>query len=306
MKPGLCMVLSVIVWGTYPLVVSYTLFHLNSVSLAFYVQATAASASLIALIIKDRNFCQKIFQITFLDGVSLCLAGCFMSGFIFLLYYSLENAPKIHVVIILEIWPLMSLLLAPILIQKEWKAIGIGEVVLVFIGFVGVAIALSEGKFSNFTTKMQTGHLTALIAALCTSIGTLLITRNAEKIDKYNPINAILMSQFISRTLSSFILLAFAISINSLKMIQLENIVSVIYLGGFVLVLGAMLFSFAIKYSKSPSIVMLWFIYPVISVVLLYFFGFGHIYKETLIGAIMVVSVNILNSQLQKAKRNIK
>jgi len=274
-------------WAVYPALIVLASPTTNPLFLATFTQACSAFLAYIAYMIRkdhdSRTHRKMLHQISPL----LCL-GLLMSGFIAFSYAALSGSTSISSLIIIELWPIFAFFLFPVIIRNSKKAPLIkafGSCLSLF-GAGIVAVSQSDtGKFFSPDIHL----LFAIFAAICTALGTLLISRISGDIGGSHA--SVLFVQLIGRLLSSAILSLILLALVASDTLSFEfnsgYLVSVLL--AFIVVTGSLFFAMAVMQSRSPLVLKMWGIQPLFSVCILLFIGAGELNWLLLSGTLAFV-----------------
>ncbi|MFH1565309.1 MAG: DMT family transporter [bacterium] len=222
------LILTMAIWGTqHPALkvlsgkVNPSLFN----SLRFFI----AILVLLPFVVKNRIKIEKknLGKILFLGVIGISLFGM-------LNIIGINLSTAINNSILINSWPLMLVVLAPLLIKEK---ISKKALLGVFVGFVGVIIILTNGKgiLDIIKSKFFIGNLIILLSALCTAIYAMY---NKKYIKKYGGLEITFWS-----VVSGFLLL-FIYSLASGDFFEITNI----SFNSFLLILHVAVFTTALAW----------------------------------------------------------
>ena len=238
----------------------------------------------------------------------LLLIGLATTLYNFCFFYAMQMTSKVGAAIIIELWPLFAMFLAPLFISKTWNKLGLRDYLIGGIGIVGVVVVSYDASgaesflslFGNGGTESITGILLALIGGLFVAVSIVLSSEVGNRISKHilqedkPTVKCAAIAEVVRRLVAlppSFLLLwAFkddlAWTVNGIYVSVATGIV--------VFTIGSLLMRVALLNAKSSNINMLYYISPVLAVLWLCLLGIGELSGGIVLGGALVIIANIL------------
>ncbi len=311
MSAYLSMFIAVILWSLYPLATSQALETMNSWNLIIAVLTAAYIGSLIITIpyLKSkkilsqainiqRNLPARAYIILMLSGISGVLCNSFF-------FWALSLAHKGGVSVLYEAWPIIAVIISPILMKKVWREVSLKEFSIAFIAMIGVAfIVISDEEITfnvlskdlNQSTDYSVigGYILAFAGAYMVAINAVTQAAYSEYFsDLKNDFGATLFNQVMGRSVS--LIFAFILYIVFAKETQPYNIdwFPVIFIGFGVLILGTSFYTYGLLKSDRPTIHILYYFVPLLAVIWLWLAGETSISYGLVIGGIIILGCNL-------------
>lgn len=162
---------AIVLWGTLAAAVGDALTGVRASTLVLWCLIFAAPTLLLWEVAFRRRTLAQIFAAP-PHVVALGLLGIF--GYHALLFAALELAPIVEANLLNYLWPLLIVLLSPLIARER-----VSPLVLVgsVVGFAGAAIVVTQGKRPDLAAADAFGYLLALLAAFAWSTFSLFLKR---------------------------------------------------------------------------------------------------------------------------------
>jgi drug/metabolite transporter (DMT)-like permease len=242
------------------------------------------------------------------EWLYLSLIGLSTTLYNFCFFYAMQMTSKVGAAIVIELWPLFAMFLAPLFIKKTWNKLGGRDYLIGFIGIIGVVIVSYDASgakslsslFGNGGAESITGILLALIGGVFVAISIVLSSEVGNRISKHvlqeekPTIKCAAIAEVARRLValppSLLLLWAFKDDLSwTTNGIYISALTGVI-----VFTMGSLLMRVALLNAKSSNINMLYYISPILSVVWLSLLGLGQLSMGVMLGGALVVIANIL------------
>ncbi|MEO0635449.1 MAG: glycine betaine ABC transporter substrate-binding protein [Pseudomonadota bacterium] len=234
----------------------------------------------------------------------LVFAGTLMSVNHLFLYIALDNTSQheLTVIIIFETWPLFYFVQNLLIDRNSRREFEVKEGLLVAVAFVGFLTLASQNIDISDWLLAEREFLTssgwAFLGALGMSITTHFTRSAIEQLTKDGNSQGVLLAstvvEFARRAISAAILLVSGTAFGTLEFSQPQNILIPMALGAVTMSVASILYYTSLSRSKSPTIIMLWYTMPIMSIFAFATINGRPISEYEAIAATLIVSANIL------------
>ncbi len=216
-------------------------------------------------------------------------------------FYLLDN--KIIGVLIAETYPIFSILISYYLLKKVLKRGNLlYDWLLIIISLLGVFLLFwKEIYILENNTAQLWGIALSLIGALLVAYATVLspiMTIQLSKIRKKSNFNNSITSQFITDLLLFCVMFVVSVAFYTLddfkNLLNQSVLLNALLLGASIVFLSNVLSRTGGAIATSHNIFLVWFLTPVVGVILLWYFGFGEIDSTIVLAFILILVPNIL------------
>jgi len=293
MSPLGYIAISALIWSTFPVVVALGVTTFDFVAL--YTTAIGISTAWHLLIIAPRF--KRYFTI-FRGNVRLTLLWATLAGTAITVasfsYYAAMQAPnKIVPAILLELWPMLSMFFGAVLSRNtHWARMPSYVWLCALAALLGTSIISANGGL--FSIKPHPLYLVALVGAifygLSGNLQAVLGSRLADATESEKTLITRLFSDGIAFLMALFIAAVRGTHIPT----DPRFIFSALYLGTLVYALSAFLFNHGLRQAHSPSINLLFYFSPVLSILWLDLLGYGQLTSYVILGSALILSANII------------
>lgn len=302
-------------WSLYPALIAISGGKIGAPLFVIIIHLSCGlSAGLFAcLIIKQKlsvwhNLKYYTKNLEFDAWLYLLLIGLATTLYNFCFFYAMQMTSKVGAAIIIELWPLFAMFLAPLFISKTWNKLGFKDYMIGIVGIIGVVVVSYgasgaqsfQSLFGDGGTESVTGILLALIGGLFVAISIILSSEVGNRISKYilqedkPTIKCAAISEVVRRLValppSLLLLWAFKDDLSW----SMNGIYVSFVTGIMVFTIGSLLMRVALLNAKSSNINMLYYISPVLAVLWLYLLGMGELSPSIIFGGFLVIVANIL------------
>lgn len=210
-------------------------------------------------------------------------------------------ASNTAVTIIYELWPILVLLMFPILHYGRFNTLKRIDLVAILLAIMGIYfILMSSDKDVNpfdmvfeFGSQIQ-GLLLALTASVTMAIAVLIKSKAMiNKSTDTNDLGRFVSLEIVNRFAAAFFAGALSLIFESDSLSKILTLDSSL---GFGIIegIGGLLYWIALSKSRKTTILLLLYFSPLLSFVWLYLLGIAELSSTILFGAIMIFSANIL------------
>ena len=306
----------------YPLLNSIALDLASPFLLAFLVQCATIIVGFCALITMNKSnktimacFADykklpfDIFIIPIISGIGIYLGGLFF-------LFALSLMSKAGAAIIMESWPIIAIVMAPIALNKNWQKLNVIDGILIFISLIGLLfITASEEKislndfmnnplflFSDQNFYGTLGIVMALLSALCFAASSIARSAFAHNLPTEFRIKHFKRTETVSESIFTYLLTYLCgLPLALFSLLLMEDTISFeisatlpILLIGLSLVITSSLYSYALLITDNSNINLIWYISPLLAAVWLTVFGFSQITPMLVIGGVLIISANVI------------
>ena len=305
------MFLAVVLWSLYPLATSEALKTMQSWDLIIAVLTAAYIGSLIITIpylkskkilvkaIKiQRNLPPRAYTMLALSGISGVLCNSFF-------FWALNLAHKGGVALLFEAWPIIAVIVSPILMRKIWKDVSLKEFSIAFIALIGVATIILSDKEISFkllsNDLSQSVDYSVIGGYILAFAGGYMVAINAVSQAAYseffaelkNDFGATLVNQVMGRGVSLiFAFILYMVFANDVAPFVIDW-PPVIFIGFGILVLGTSFYTYGLLKSDRPTIHILYYFVPLLAVIWLWIAGETTISFGLAIGGAIILGSNL-------------
>lgn len=234
-----------------------------------------------------------------LTGLTYVLSlGCMWAAFSYI--------SKAGATIIYEMWPLFSMFMTPIFLQKAWPRLPARNFIYIICALAGVAFILSPELKAPFFAqagsplKAWFTLLLPLFGGIFMSISSVFKARLSHRME--TPDNMII-SKLTVQTYCMMYGLIFAAVFSVIVRIagggthntyDTPTIFLIAFIGVVIYVLGSLSYVVGLLKSSRPSIIALWYLTPVLSILWLFMAGLAVLTPTIIIGTVAIISANLL------------
>jgi len=221
-----------------------------------------------------------------IPGPKILLVGVYgLFGYHAALFAGLQNAPSIQANLVNYLWPVLIVLLAPLVVGGQ--KLGLRHIAASAIGFSGAAVAILSG--SQLVGGFASGYLFAFFAALIFSSYSLLIKRFSD-----SPTSAVGGYSFVGGTLAILAHFVFEQQVH----ITADQWLWLIALGLGPLGGSFYLWDYALKHGPAQRVGTIAFLTPVISTTLLVLASGEKLSLSIGLAALLIVVAAVLGSKV--------
>ena len=301
--PILLMLLSVCSWSLYPLAGAW---GTNTVNVAeFVIWTSVISMGFSYLILKidcQRNtvVLPKFFEISRSVQWQIIIGSLLGMLALVTLLYAFKYMSRAGATIIYEVWPIITMFIAPLLIKKSWDDISRRDYLLSFLSLVGVGI-ISYPEFQSDFFKEDRGIwnyllvLLPLFGGVCMAIFSTMKVRVSHLLEiKHAPLASLMLVQVyfgFFTALAAIPLLLFWPDQQSIYTPQ--NIGGLLFVGIVIYALGNLAYAMSLLRSQKSNIVVLWYLVPILSVFFLWLAGETEITPYIILGSGLIIVSNL-------------
>lgn len=300
----LLMLFSVLSWSLYPLAAALGTEKISITAFLFFTELASLASTFVIykyMTAKHKVTPPGFFDFSKKERIEIFISAATMNLSLLCLLASMKFMMRGGAVLIFETWPVISLYLTPILIQKGWSKISIRDLVFGIFTIVGIGyiihtdIARSYGEDAH-NISLYAKHLLPFLGGVFMAISSLTKARTSKnvKLGK-SPLLSPLYIQYILCIIKLIILLPFVMLMNDApSTFSADVILIVLGVGMITFTLGNMFYTMAVLNSKKSTIIALWYLMPVLAVFWLWVSGMTEIGQEIILGSIFIISANLL------------
>lgn len=298
----LLVLLAAIIYSFYPIFSAHVIFDLSPFFMIAQIYIFYALFNFVPLlfysiarkqIIAEKN---KII----LDWESF-LAAAIDAASHFFFFLSLGYGSAVIASSVFETWPFFAMLTSYLFMGGQHKFPGTIKIAVSLMAVAGVCI-LTLQPFEQIEGSITSEYqivILALIASFFGAIASNYHNRIAILYDVKDSIERYFVMQFFRSVHFLFIsVLAIFLGLLFHTPPNLEQLSSVLpftlLIGGVVFFVVPILFRFGIIYSKDETVYLIWYISPVLTVLLLWFFGLDEYSTSKAVGSILIIVSNII------------
>ena len=276
--------LCVLMWALIPVVSKLGLSNLDNHQFLFWSSLISFLTFLIIILIQKKGrVILKLSTKNWVYSIILGLLGTYL--FYIFLYFGYANAKGIEVLIIQYCWPIFVIVLS-IFILKE--RLNIRKVISIILGFLGVFLVLTKGKFTDIHLDNFFVNVIVLLAAF--SFGLFSVLSKKIKVDS---LPLVTIYYFVA-TIVSFISMIF---LSEFKIPEPDVYLPILINGIFVNGISYIFWIGALKIGKASFVAPFVFLTPVIAIILLILI-FNEPFKLVyLAGMISVIVGGLINKE---------
>lgn len=313
MWPIIYMLVSVAIWAFFPILgaLRAETTPVEAFIAAGWLQGFIA-ASALAILLQIRRHGKKAFhQIRTVRRSTLALIAAAAAANVashLLLFTSFTLINKAASTAIYETWPLLVALTIPAILGNRVARITPIELLYGLVGFVGLVVlsydvslgtslTSAEGAMPSKGENWSLGLGLALLASLCQALGTSLYAKTVDRTRHLGgSVDRIAFLQACYCLTGCIIATAYGIATgNNDPLLMFEFGDATVY-GVLVLLLGNVFFFLALDTSDRPTIVLLWYLTPIITLVIMFGLGIAAFTIAIVLGAALIIISNILTN----------
>lgn len=300
------MMFSVVVWSLFPLISAWCIdfvstfdyifwmFLINCFT-SFFLLKTVPSARKAALP-KVMSLPRMVkFEIIIGCLTILLSIACLLTAFFYM--------SKAGATIVYEVWPIVAMYATPLLIKKGWDKISARDMffsVLAFggVGFIYYPEIVSEGGFflEGFNIRDLYIMLLPFLGGVFMAISSVLKARISHNLEcEGNPLASVLFVKMLFSMVVAVLCVPFLLFWpDAPSQYTMMTILGMLFTGVMTWTFGDVAYTLAVLKANKSSIMVLWFLVPVLSVVWLWMAGESVITAYVVLGAIIIISSNLL------------
>lgn len=271
-------IITVLIWATVASAFKISLGYLDSLQLLFYASVVSIVTLFIILLMQNKlALLRKCSKRDYLHSALLGFLNPFLYYVVLFQAYSL--LPAQEALPLNYTWPIMLVLLSiPLLKQK----IKFKSILAIVISFVGVFVISTQGNILDFRFTNATGALLALGSAVIWSLFWIYDTK-----DRRDEV----VKLFLNFSFGFIFILISMLAFSKLIIPEVAGLIGVTYVGLFEMGITFVIWSKALKLSKTTAKVSN-FIYltPFLSIVLIHFLVGEEILFSTIIGLVFITA----------------
>lgn len=303
--------LAILIWSLYPLAVSFALkdmdewdFMLSIITVCFVCSIIVGAIYLFKekkfkqIIEIQKNLPKQAYFMGIIAGVSGMLCHTFF-------IWALSLAHKGGVSLIFKSWPIIAVIATPFIMKKVWKNVSLKDFMICLLALCGVAMIILSDKNididvmgnsigGSWDYKVFVGYILAFVGGYMVAIGSV---TQAALVEYYSDLKddfgAALVTQVFHRGVSLIVAIIFFYFFKDANIAFSITWPPVIFVGLFVLIFGASLYTYSILKSDSPTIHIMYYFVPVLAVLWLWIAGESTINIWILFGGALIVASNI-------------
>jgi drug/metabolite transporter (DMT)-like permease len=325
--------ISAIAFSFYPLLNTIALETTSPFLLALCIQITTmvASALYLCVNLKSHTNLKTLFSsfwkldfetkmIPVISGIGIYLGGIF---FIF----ALSLMSKAGASLIMETWPILAMLIAPVLLNKD-HVFSLLDFVLMLISLLGllfITAAEANNSLEDFMNNPlfifnsqgfegSIGIIVAILSAFCLACSSVArsyfanILPNEFRINNFGKIETIAESNFtylltyvfgLPLAIMSYVLM------EDRTFIEISSVIPIVTIG-LVFVLVSVFYSYALLIAKNANINLIWYISPLLAAVWLALFNYSNITPMLILGGLLIIISNVILVITSKQKSTRK
>jgi drug/metabolite transporter (DMT)-like permease len=220
-----------------------------------------------------------------------------------LLFASFLFINKAAATTIYETWPLVVAYVIPLVIKNKFKRFGAAEIIYGLVGLSGLALLTFDAATTApapgivlFGLKPEiVGVLLAFVASACQATGTstyAVVVQRAATAEA--PLRAILIVQLMYCALGSLMLGGLLAALGRFDWSGMLSIDYATAYGIGILLIGNVSFFLAVHYAANSGVVLLWYVTPILSLLLLFLLGLSSFTIVVMVAATLIIISNIL------------
>jgi len=302
------MLISVLSWSLYPVIAAWGIetialwdfifltqvFSVISAWIILKLMPSARAVPYKALFEYDRKDQRHLFYnvITFIAS-QICLLSSFT-------YIS-----KVGATIAFESWPIFAMYLTPLLMKKGWDKMPSKDFFFSLIALIGIAFILYPEKNNSFFVHENPDFfhygmiVLPLIGGVFMALASSFKAGVAQNIQiKKHPVISLLSMQVSMGWFFIPITGAFSLlwPVATPSVYSVTNLLAVAFVGIVIYTLGSLFYTWALLKSHRSNITVLWYFMPIFSAIWFWVSGLSEITDLIIVGAILVISSNLLIS----------
>lgn len=275
--------ITILSWGSAPVVVKLLAKDLNSLQAGFYTILFATLGLFFAILFQNRfsllkNYSKRDFSIM----AGMGFIGCFL--YPVLLFGAFIFAPAQEAFIVNYLWPILVVIFAVFILKERLtfkKILGIS------LGFLGVYLVISGGKMFTPSFNYLRGDILAILAACCWG----LFSAFGKKFpyEKYSSMFFYCAFGFIFVSIATIIF-------SHIPIPTKNNLLYLIYLGAWVDGLAYVFWFKALECGDTAKMANFVFLAPFISLIFIYLILGEKILWASVIGLMIIVAGILIQS----------
>jgi len=297
MKPSFLMAVAAFLWSTFPLAIAQGVASYNYAALYCVGIGISALAHFLYLLRIRQRFA-AVVRAHFGDilrwGGMASLAITVAS---FAYYYAMTSSHKVEAAILLEFWPVLSMLFGVALLSRtHWDNVPAYAWLCAALAFAGSVILLLDRVGGIQTWNLNHYTLFAFLGAVFYGLSGNLQAVLGARLELASEFDKTVIVRFFADFLSFLLALAVIPFFEVDWVWDGGFLLSTLYLGVLIYTASAFFFNHSLRLASSPSINLLFYIAPVIGVVWLDLFDYGDITRFAVLGASLILISNVLVS----------
>lgn len=301
------MMMSVLAWSIYPVIAAWGIEQIAIWEFIFFSQVFSIGSAWLLLQFtpgagsvpykrffdyERKDKLRLLYNVLAFLGSQICLLGSF------------SYITKAGATIAFETWPIFAMYLTPVLMKKSWDVIPARDYLFAVIALAGVVFILCPEVTNSFFVGENVTMLHYGAVLLPVFGGFLMAAASAFKASvaqnievKGHPVISLLSMQVAMGWYFLPITGAFALFWPGQESTYTaENIFALAVVGIFILTMGALFYTWSLLRATRSNITVLWYFVPVFSAVWFWWTGTSAVTDYIIIGAILVISSNLLIS----------
>jgi len=230
---------------------------------------------------KQLNTVRKLIAKNWIHAASLGLLGTYL--YYILLYFGYANAKGIEVLVIQYSWPIFVVILSVIILKEK---LTLFRVLSILLGFLGVFLVLSKGKFTEIHFDNLKVDILVFIAAFVFALFSVL-----SKSIKLEPLKLIAIYYLTATIVSFFSMIVFS----EYALPQADTLIPILINGIFVNGISYLFWIKALKEAEASFVAPFVFLTPVISAIYLVFFFREEFLPIYAVGMVAIIIGGLLN-----------
>lgn len=300
------MLISVAAYASYPVAAVLVRGQINPLLFVGLAHVTAFIASAVILLVWGR-IDRRAYLLAVLDGfrdrraiASITFGGATNAVSHITLFAAVYYAPAAVVTLLYETWPIIAMYLFYIWMREHYRPFLGSDYVFSCVAFLGLIVVVFSGGGISSLEDLQAGGVSlgialALISSLTMAISSgagIWTTRFYEQ--KSAALPASFMVQLATKLISGGGPLLAALLLSDTSTTTPQGILIAMAAGLFIVTIGASFYLVANTIARSTSINILYYLTPVLSLVLLAVLGLDQVGPAVALGAILIISSNLL------------
>jgi drug/metabolite transporter (DMT)-like permease len=249
--------------------------------LAFLITTIAIKQVKMFLFYKGRDWLNASF---------LGILGTYL--YYILLYFGYANTQGLEVLVLQYSWPIFIVLLSIIILKEKFT---FRRALVIFLGFFGVVLVLTKGKFTQIHLDNYFVDILVLVAAL--TFGLFSVLSKKVNIEPYSLITI----YFLTATVASFISMLF---FSNLSLPTKADLIPIFANGLFVNGFSYIFWIKALKEAEASFVAPFVFLTPILSALYLIIFFREPLLPIYVLGLLAVIVGGLLNKE-EKSVKNV-
>lgn len=305
-RAAILMLISVAAYASYPVAAVLVRGQINPLLFVGLAHVTAFIASAVILLVWGR-IDRRAYLLAVLDGfrdrraiASITFGGATNAISHITLFAAVYYAPAAVVTLLYETWPIIAMYLFYIWMREHYRPFLGSDYVFSCVAFLGLIVVVFSGGGISSLEDLQAGGVSlgialALISSLTMAISSgagIWTTRYYER--KSAALPASFMVQLATKLISGGGPLLAALLLSDTSTTTPQGVLIAMAAGLFIVTIGASFYLVANTIARSTSINILYYLTPVLSLVLLAVLGLDQVGPAVALGAILIISSNLL------------